>query len=520
MQLHFRLNQLHQLLQLVEHVLTGQRLEDIAVDRQETVLVFGHAQELAQDRVIDVLFAHTLFLGKAFRAVELGVVKAVIDVVQDPFPLAPFGMEPVETGITDIAVAEEHFEADILEQVVDVHVFEDIVQILLILRGVSGLDLLQHALPFARGAILEAPVALQEIHVVRLIQGNPFKLGQHVTVRALPEVHTPPVNPVQVNRIGFPGPVGHLALFVITGLGGIRIVIQIIFLVVVDQPALEPVLQAGPHGVVPAVPQDKALVFRIGPVREKRRVEGFGAVFALGPELEALLGHIQGEVAHQGEAAVLAYQQRSAIVVELHMDLVLHAGIFHFPVNRVLEGQLARLLDHIVPGHKHTGFLVPQVIRIRDHRDQWQRVICVDEESSRQGVAGFHLPGGKGLCSQHRREVQLQLFAVIRVGILRRGGTVCRVEDLRALRHIELHICRGIILPRLNREGGHGRVSDKAVPVGLERRRRVIIKKTRDSEGSAIGDICSHLRQDHLVQHLARRIRQRDGFSVQLSDLE
>ena len=143
----------------------------------------------------------------------------------------------------------------------------------------------------------------------------------------------------------------HLALFVVAFLGRVRVVIQVILLVVVDQPALEAVLQTGPHGVVSAVAQGKALVLRIGPVREELGGKGLCTVFALGPELEALLGHIQGEVAHQGEAAVLVDQFCSAVVVELHMDLVLDAGILDLAVDRVLEGQLARLLEHIVAGH-------------------------------------------------------------------------------------------------------------------------------------------------------------------------
>ena len=196
--------------------------------------------------------------------------------------------------------------------------------------------------------------------------------------------------------------------------------IQVILLIVVDQPALESVLQTCPHGVVSAVPQHKALIFRIRPVREQRCREGLGPVLALCPELKALLGHIEGEVAHQREAAVLIHQEVASIVIEFHMNLILHAGILDLPVNRILEGQLARLLDHIVAGYQHAGLLVPQIVRIRYHRNKRQGVIRVDKESPRQCVAGSDFPGGEGLGPQHRRKVQLQLFSVIGVGVLGR----------------------------------------------------------------------------------------------------
>ena len=317
-----------------------------------------------------------------------------------------------------------------------------------------------------------------------------------------------PVLSVQIYGIGFPGlvcdlRVGHFLQ---------RVLAQ------VHQVLLETVLQPGPHTVVPAVAQHEAFVLRIVPVREQFGVECLGAVQGLGPELETFLRHIERIVAHQADLSALAQQQLARVIVQFDIAFVLDPFILYLAVNGVLERQL--ILDGIFANGQHAPFFIPQVHRIGHDRNQGQCVESVDEISSRDRIAWLGHSGPERTCPDHRCEVQLQPFPVVRGTVLGRRGPVCGIEDLRSLRNTDLDILGGTVLSRRNAERRLLCVSGKARPVCLERRRRIIIKKPGYAECPAVGYVRLQFRENHFVQHPSRWIRQGDGFPLQSADLE
>ena len=288
---------------------------------------------------------------------------------------------------------------------------------------------------------------------------------------------------------------------------------------VIHQPALEAVLQAGKHTVVTAVTQDKSLVFRKLAIREQFGRESLFPVQALGPELEALLRHIQGEVTHRGEGSTLADQLVSGVVVYLQVAFEILSGVFHLTVNRVLEREF--FLVDVFPDGQHTVFRIIQVTRLCHNAGNGQGVELVDQVCSGDHVAGAFVAGSVSPGPQHGNIVDLQPFArVIRDGVLGRRRTVLRIENLGAFRNIDFHVNGGIILPRFHSKGRLFGIAGKSVSVLLQRRWRVIIKKPCHSGGAAVGYIRSHFRKIYLVQHSACRICQGYGFHFQLSDLE
>ena len=470
MQVHLRGNLRHQRLQNADHPLRGEELEDLPEFPQVLVLVFRHAQQRPEYGVVDSLVAHAFFLGIAPGAVEAGHEQPVVRVVPDPAPFAVRAFQPVEPCVTDVAVAHEHFQRHVFKQVVHVHVVQDVLEILRVVGGIAGLDLLDHGLErLVAGSVFAGSAALQHVHLVRLVQGQPLVLGHEIPVHPFPQVHVAPVYAVQVHRHRLPGLVDHRRP------------------VGVQHPALESVQHPGPHAVVPAVPQHEALVFRVGSVLEQRRREGFRAEYALGPELHALLGHVQRVVAHQPESGVLAHHRVALQVIHLHVAGLVDSRVLHLPVYRVLEGQLARgFLDGVGPQGQHALLFVPQDSRIRHHRYHRQRMVYIHEVGPRDNVAGLQPRRGEGPRPDHRRVVDFQPFPV--VGRRPRGGdaAVRRVIDLRALRNLQLQIHRGIMHSRLNAEGRRLRVSGEADAVGQKGGGFGIIKKARHSNGPTI----------------------------------
>ena len=72
--------------------------------------------------IVDILFAHALFLGEAPGAVERGSPESPVHIVEDPLPLVGLtgfqvdAMQTVETGITNIGVAKEHLQRHVFEE--------------------------------------------------------------------------------------------------------------------------------------------------------------------------------------------------------------------------------------------------------------------------------------------------------------------------------------------------------------------------------------------------------------------
>ena len=232
-----------------------------------------------------------------------------------------------------------------------------------------------------------------------------------------------PVLTVQIYRIGFPCLMGH------------AVPAQI------HQPALKPVLQPGPHAVIPAVPQHEAFIFLIIPVREQFCFERFFTVFAFRFEFETLLGHVQRIVAVQGDIRALADDPFSGVVVHLHIAFIFDPGVLHFPVNGVPEGQALFFVDALSNG-QHSPFAIPQVVRI--HRDGYHRqaVIRMDKERTGQRIAGPDHPLRESPGPDHGRLGDFQRFPAVRRGFPRRFRSVQGIKHLCAFRDGDSQLLR------------------------------------------------------------------------------
>ena len=264
-----------------------------------------------------------------------------------------------------------------------------------------------------------------------------------------------PVLTVQIYYIGFPCLMGHG------------------FPEQIHQPALESVLQPGPHAVIPAVPQHEAFIFLIIPVRKQFCFERFFTVFAFRFEFETLLGHVQRIVAVQGDIRTLVDDPFSGVVVHLHIAFIFDPGVLHFPVNGVFEGQPLFFVDALSDS-QHSLFGIPQVVRI--HRDGYHRqaVIRLDKEGTCERIAGPDILLRESSGPDHGRSGDFQRFPVVRRGFPRRFRSVQGIKHLCAFREDNPQILGRIIKTGLRRERRRRGISREAADVRRKRRRRVI----------------------------------------------
>ena len=184
--------------------------------------------------------------------------------------------------------------------------------------------------------------------------------------------------------------------------------------VCVQQTAFKSVRNSRPHGFVTCIPQNKALIFRIGPILKQLGLERLFPVQRFGSEFHTLLRHIETEVAHGPHLSPLADHGAPVDPEDFNMAGIFRSRVLHLPIRGIAKGEFSWSLLNDRSVRQHTRLKIPQVIRIGHNRHHSQRMIGVDQISTRDGFTGLdHRIIRISPCSQHCRKVQFEPLPVI-----------------------------------------------------------------------------------------------------------
>ena len=287
MQLHLRLELRLDLVQLGHHHFGRQRVVDVGQALDKLLLHLGVFQKLQENGVVDQLVAHALGLGVGLGTVKGRGEEAVIQVEDQPLPLLPLAGQAVEHRVTDVGVAEEHLNGQVIKVAVHVHPVQDVLKVLRPGAGRQGLDSVQQLPVFLVGALHRGVGRPQDRDLVCQLHIQAFPLGDAEAVLPLAHVVVAEVGTVDVDDDGLEGQVDDVR-------------VQL-----VDQLGLKAVGKPRPHAVVAGVAEVEGFIKFKGPVAEEGVVKILFPIAGLGADLERLLRHIQGVVAAQGHLDAL-----------------------------------------------------------------------------------------------------------------------------------------------------------------------------------------------------------------------